>query len=259
MRFLADIEVAGFLINLDRSPDRLAAAARQLDDAGLVWSRVRAVDGQSLGPDIWSHVDKRSFERNVGRRISAGEVAIYLSHSLAIAAFQCSSARFGLILEDDFFVRDGRAFVQMLEALARNADRWDIVKLSGARRHPLPVRQLTLTDKYVLGAPLCKTTGNAAYLMNQRAAAIVQRALRPFQDHFDHQFDQPWRYGLRYRVVYPFPVLENRAFRHTVDYRHRAAKFPNFQRRHTLYYRVRVGLRRLAYNARHGFFLGVGA
>jgi len=252
---LARDEIAGFLINLDRSPDRLRASARQLDDIGVTWSRVAALDGHLAGPALWSGIDRGRFERNVGRPITASEIALHLSHGAAMRAFEQSPARFGLIFEDDLFIEDIPSFRDVIAALMRHRAAWDIVKLAGVHRNPLPVAQLRLHGKYVLGAPLLKTTGAVAYMMNRRAATAVMASREPIDDHFDHRFDQPWRYALRYRVVTPFPVRERPATPSTLDYSKRAAKFSLFRRRKALHYRMSIGLRRLAYNARQGFFV----
>ena len=248
-------DIAGFLINLDRSPDRLRASARQLDDLGLSWSRVSAFDGQVADPALWSGINRGRFESNVGRPITASEIALHLSHGAAMRAFEQSSARFGVIFEDDLFIDDIAAFRDVVAALMRHCDAWDIVKLSGVHRNPLPVPLLRLREKYMLGAPLLKTTSAVAYMMNHRAAKAVLASLEPIDDHFDHRFDQPWRYALRYRVVTPFPVREQPATPSTLDYSKRAAKFALFRRRKALYYRMSIGLQRLAYNARQGFFV----
>lgn len=158
-----------------------------------------------------------------------------------------------MIFEDDLSIDDIPAFDRLVDALTRQCNRWDIVKLSGTRRRTLPVPEARVDKKHVLAVPLLKTTGACCYMINRRGAEIIPKALEPFTDHFDHQLDQPWRFGLRYRIVHPFPVREA-AFGSTIDYSHRCAKFRAWDRRYALYYRFRTGLRRLGYNARHGFF-----
>ena len=76
----SDSDIASYLINLDRSPDRLSSAATQLDRTGLRGQRIRAVDGQELGDVNASCCDAQAFARNVGRSVSASEIALCLSH-----------------------------------------------------------------------------------------------------------------------------------------------------------------------------------
>lgn len=172
----------------------------------------------------------------------------------AMDAFLESGASAGLILEDDFVIPDLSVFRRITSALMRRPACWDIVRLSGAHRYPLPVKQASLVAPYVLAAPLLKLTAATCYSINRRAAAIILEKLPPINDHFDHRLDQPWLFGLNYRMVHPFPVREARGFS-TINYVNRAAKFSAWQRRHCLYYRIEVGVQRLTYNTCHGFFL----
>jgi glycosyl transferase family 25 len=249
-----DSEPAAYVINLDRSRERLSAAASQLDEAGIGWQRISAIDGHAFDEVLVARYDVATFARNVGRGISGSEIALHLSHMKAMEAFLESGSSAGLIFEDDFVIDDLSTFKRVASALMRCTACWDIVRLSGAHRYSLPVKQACLVAPHVLAAPLLKLTGATCYLINRRAAAIILERLPPINDHFDHRLDQPWLFGLNYRMVHPFPVREARGIS-TINYVNRAAKFSAWQRRHCLYYRIGVGLLRLAYNAHHGFFL----
>jgi GR25 family glycosyltransferase involved in LPS biosynthesis len=249
-----DSHPAAFIINLDRSRERLSAAASQLDQAGIDWQRISAIDGHAFDEATVARYDVATFARNVGRGISGSEIALHLSHMKATEAFLESGSSAGLIFEDDFVIDDLSTFKRVTSALMRCPGCWDIVKLSGVHRYSLPVKQACLVAPHVLAAPLLKLTGATCYLINRLAAAIILERLPPINDHFDHRLDQPWLFGLNYRIVHPFPVREAPGTS-TINYVNRAAKFSAWQRRHCLYYRIEVGLLRLAYNAHHGFFL----
>ncbi len=243
-----------YVINLDRSPDRLQSAKEQLVATELNWERVSAIDAALLADDVIADHDLRRFSENVGRPVRRGEIALFASHIKAMQQFLASSRSYAVIFEDDMGIDDNRLFKQVLDSLLRVHELWDIVKLSGVHRHPLPVKQAPLCGNVILGAPLFKTAGNCGYLVNRRAAAAIIDGLKPWDDHFDHKFDHPWRFNMKYRVVWPF-VVHERSFLHTIDYGARRTKFSLWQRRKTLFYRMKIGLRRLLYNARHGFFL----
>src|SRR5262245_32219023 len=125
----SDSDVASYLINLDRSPDRLRSAATQLDRTGLRWQRIRAVDGQELGDAIASCCDAQAFARNVGRSVSASEIALCLSHIKAMQTFLEGPAGFALIFEDDLEIDDIATFKSVVDALTNRFDLWDLVKL----------------------------------------------------------------------------------------------------------------------------------
>src|SRR5882672_7262291 len=102
-------DVGIYLVNLDRSVDRLRSAAEQLDGVGIDWQRISAIDGRAQG-DASAHCDKETFARHVGRNVTGGEISVYLSHTKALRAFLESPKLFALVFEDDFSIDDILAF-----------------------------------------------------------------------------------------------------------------------------------------------------
>jgi glycosyl transferase, family 25 len=245
--------VIAFVINLDCSTDRMRVCSRQLEELGLAWQRIAAIEGASLGEPPWPGVDADRFERIIGRALSPNEIGCALSHVRAMQAFLDSKVPCAIILEDDFFVPDAATFPGIVDDLMRIPHAWDHVKLSG-RRYSGAVPQARLRNGFILAAPIFRLSNAVGYLLNRRAARVILRALFPIDSCFDHLLDRPWRYEIRYRIVQPFPVVQNRSFRSTIA-SPRPPKFRLIARRHVLYYRIAAGLRRLAYNAVHGFFL----
>src|SRR5262249_27508660 len=148
------------------------------------------------------------YSRNVGRPIGANEVSCSLSHRVAMQMLLDGGARHGIIFEDDFRIDDIPAFRALVENLVRHESAWDCVKLAGSRM-PGAFRQLQLRDGFVLAAPLFKLTNSAGYMLSRRAAEIIRRNIVPIDAHYDYLLDRPWRFGLRYRIVRPFPVTQN--------------------------------------------------
>jgi len=245
--------LAAFVINLDRAPDRLAAAAAQLDKTGIRWQRVTAVDGRALKPEDLGNVDLRAYARHMGRRYSHNEFACAFSHLLAMKEFLATDAAYGIILEDDFIIPDDETFGVTLATLIGNAGVWDFVKLGGIR-NPWAVAQMTVSPRGKLAAPLFKCTGAVAYLVNRDAAAKIVEKFFPLTAHFDHQLDHPWRWRIKYRVVRPWIVNQSYSFASTITYSS-SDNFPFYSRYQTLIYRMMVSLKRLGYNAAHKFFL----
>lgn len=93
--------LSAYVINLDRSPDRLRAMSMQLDALAVRWKRVAAIDGAARGALPWADYDTRVYERSVGKGTNLGEVACYFSHLRALNMFLDDGHDFGLILEDD--------------------------------------------------------------------------------------------------------------------------------------------------------------
>lgn len=90
-----------YVINLDRSKVRLAAISEHLTTLEIPFQRIRAIDARNLDIGAWSQVDMAACRRMMGRDLSDGEFACYLSHKTALQHIANSEAPFGLILEDD--------------------------------------------------------------------------------------------------------------------------------------------------------------
>ena len=104
-----------FLINLERSPERLAFMKEQLDRLGLPFLRIPAVDGRALSPSDrarrFSRV--RSFIA-AKKRLSDAEIGVALSHGDCCRRMVAENVPLALVLEDDVALADG-----FPEALAR--------------------------------------------------------------------------------------------------------------------------------------------
>ncbi|MFT4190790.1 MAG: glycosyltransferase family 25 protein [Comamonas sp.] len=189
-----------YIINMDGSPARLQAVVTWLDAYGIAWSRVPAVDGRAL--DLLNHPDVsvQDYHRLHGKELNPAEVGCYLSHIRAFQQFLASENDYALILEDDaVFPHNPQA---VLASLMAKPERWDVAKLSGYHSG-CPVALDRLALGHVLCVPLTKYSGANAYLINRRAAQIYAERLLPMQLPYDHAFDRPWRYGIKFRMVLP--------------------------------------------------------
>lgn len=196
-----------FLINLDRSGDRLARMCGALDnlrlDAEIEWERVAAIDGATLSLPDTRLVDETAFKWRHHALLRRGEVGCYLSHHAALTRFLATGDEMGLILEDDVELSDDLPGI--LGALSACPDRWDLVKLFAT--HPGGViPRLNLGGRHRLVSLAFRHGSAAAYLVNRKAASRLVAGLLPMTVPYDHEFDRAWKYGFRVRAVLPFPV-----------------------------------------------------
>lgn len=104
-----------FLINLDDSPDRLAAAREQLARHDVTAQRISGYNGRKLDPSTVPEYDEAATLRYMGRALNGGEIGCYFSHIRALHAFLDSGAPYGLVLEDDMLPKaDAFALTQAL-------------------------------------------------------------------------------------------------------------------------------------------------
>lgn len=90
-----------YLINLDRSPDRLAAMQALLDARGVAFVRVPAVDGRMLTDAQCKAV---CVPHKEWLPLPAGEIACFLSHRACWQRIAEGPASHGCVFEDDMLL-----------------------------------------------------------------------------------------------------------------------------------------------------------
>ena len=91
-----------FLINLDRSPDRLSSCSKRLNQAGLEWQRFSAVSPANNESARLHHLYRP--EKTVstfGRHLTRGEIGCFLSHYEVMKIAIQEKLDYSIILEDD--------------------------------------------------------------------------------------------------------------------------------------------------------------
>ncbi len=157
-----------YLINLDRSADRLRFVTHRLDSLGLPFTRIAAVEGARLTAD-----ERAAFvaarPRDGKRSWRDGQIGCFLSHLDAWRRIAAGPDAYGLVLEDDIHLSDATpAILAELSWIPANAD---IVRLES-------------TGQWLsLGPPLASAAGRpvrrirsaawgaGAYLLSRQAAA----------------------------------------------------------------------------------------
>lgn len=233
------------LINLDRSPQRLAQMAGRLDQHQLTWRRVSAVEGKLLDLQTDQRVCIPSYARKHGKNLNPAELGCYLSHIKCMEEFlQDAQAQYALILEDDVdFEPD---FSEVIKEVVALGAEWDMVKLSGFHTGT-PVGGIPLSHGRRLSPMLSRHTGSAAYLVNRHAAQAYASKLLPMSVPYDHAFDQGWKLGLKVRLVHPMPTRLDGAPSTIGAGPSRNPKFPWHRRFGTYFYRAGTELQRVAY------------
>lgn len=231
------------VINLDRSPARLAKVAAQLDPLGWAWERLPASDGRQLTLADPQLIDVPAFERLHGKPPLPGELGCYLSHVRAMQRFLASDQPYLLILEDD--VQLGPDLPRVVQALLAKADEWDVVMLSGIHSAS-PLLLGEICDRFRLAVPLSRYAGSSCYLLSRRAAQRYLQDLLPMRLPYDHEYDRAWARGLRTRIVVPAPCIHS--FVDGSEVHPPGVKRHNrrwYQRWHTYAYRLRTDVHRV--------------
>ena len=131
--------MTAFLINLDRHPDRLAAAQTRLAQAGVHAERVAAVDGYALSPaERRAAVARFHALLARGRLYTPGQIGCALSHHAIYRRMIAESIPAALVFEDDVLLTP--EFPAALAAAEKTVDvsRPQVFLFSDGTQQPLP-------------------------------------------------------------------------------------------------------------------------
>ena len=157
-----------YVINLDRSEDRLAHMRAELGRQGIDFERIAAVDGAALKQ---TELDAFCQARAAGkpRGWLPGEVGCFLSHFQAWRRIAAAEDEWAAVLEDDLRVSpDLAALLASTDWIPADAD---VVRLEANRSMRLSKpRAIRVTSGRRLYRAISGTTGAGAYILSRGAA-----------------------------------------------------------------------------------------
>jgi len=201
-----------FLINLDRSHERLALMQAQANDLGLVLERVPAIDGTKQLPG-WMVAQFMDRRERVRGGLSEGEVGCYASHLLVFSKIVERRLEAAIVLEDDAVL--DADFERMALAAVRAAPAgWDCIHLSTDFKRPaFPIADLGSGRSLVRYKRL--PVNSLGYVVSLAGASKLLEArhrVRPF----DLEFRMAWMTGLEMFGTYPALARANAKFETTI-------------------------------------------
>ncbi|KXF78350.1 glycosyl transferase [Paramesorhizobium deserti] len=178
-----------YVINLDRSEERLKAVKDSAKRFGINVRRVPAVDGRALPQAALGDLDEASFRRLHGKNVMPAEIGCYFSHLDVLGKIAGGDEPHAVIIEDDVeFTGD---FMPFVEALTRISG-WDAVKLVN-HRTPLFRRFRQVNPDYSIGRCSHGPLGSsAAYVVTREGAKKLLAALRPMRLPYDVALERGW-------------------------------------------------------------------
>jgi len=203
-----------FVINLDRSADRLAFIKEQAGAVGLEFARIAAVDGTAVPSWLRSQ-----FLDDDGKPVSsliASEIGCYASHLVVHRRIVQDDLPWALVLEDDVHLEQG--LVATVEAAIAVAPAgWDYIHLSGLVRRTV-FSLSALPNGRHLARHTRIPTNTGGYLISRSGAEkmlVPGTRIRPI----DQEFRFPWVRDLDVLAVYPSPVIWSDHMPTTIDWR----------------------------------------
>ena len=181
-----------FVINLERSKDRRASIAAQLEPLPIAYSFFDAID-ERRGYDFFSAYDEKKYLANTGRTASATEVGCFASHRCLWK--HCVSVQRPIVIMEDDAELEGN-FTAAIKEAERLIHRYGFIRLQshGPARHVLR-RQVEAAEPFRLYYCSRFPFGAMAYAISPVAAAAFVDKSRVLAGPVDVFIKKFWEHG----------------------------------------------------------------
>ncbi len=183
-----------YVINLDRSTDRLEKIQRSALRHKIGFIRVPAVDGRVVPASERLGLSELLFRLRCGRRSLPGEYGCYRSHLETLRMIADGTAPAALVMEDDVEFADGLG--EAIPALVGLMPKHSVLKLVHHRSGgflPLATPAAGLEVGVCCMGPQGST---AAYLVTRAGARRLRRRLRLMSLPVDVAMERAWSTGV---------------------------------------------------------------
>lgn len=179
-------QIPFFLINLDRSPDRLAAFGEQMEKLGLAFERVKAVDGSNI-PD--EEVQRLYEKQSQWFPWDKGAMGCFLSHRKVWSIIVNRGLDWSFIAEDDLHIAKAAPFFTEYSWIPYDAD---VVKAETFRERVLMSQGLPQkVDGHDLRRLKSSHIGAGGYFLTASTARFLLDETESICDPTDHVLFDP--------------------------------------------------------------------
>lgn len=204
-----------FLINLDKSQDRLEVCRQNLARYGIEFERVPAVYGKDLSQQqIDQFYDGQSNQTGYKKPLSIGELGCYLSHVHCWQKIIAEDLDYALILEDDFKLSES---FNDFEHLFAKLENWDYVRIAYPIKETPSVARVKITDDYDLiyykKVPINTLAQAVSKAGAKKLLANSKRVFRPIDVDIKHY----WEKDIQVLGIDPPLIKEHHNFSSEID------------------------------------------
>ena len=176
-----------YVINLDRSPERLQHVLAQARRAGLDMRRIAAIDGMTMDAAERAALSSQRFEF---QPLSPGQLGVFLSHRAAWKALVESGEAHAAIFEDDALLAANLG--ALLGTIDARPPAGDIIKLETTLRDVVLNRdRIALGEGYEGQQLLSWHGGTAGYVITRDCAERLLDLTLPIADTVDQVLFAP--------------------------------------------------------------------
>lgn len=175
-----------YVINLDRSPDRLKRLDKIFGNLNLAFTRVGAIDGVNLDEKFLCDVRKNQIWPDP---LTRGEIACFLSHKKALQEVACADDAFAAIFEDDVALsKDAAYFLANDSWIPESAE---IVKIETHGKKVWLGKSRQLPNGYSVAPLKSRHIMAAGYIVSKKAAQKLSTMMEKITFPFDHFLFNP--------------------------------------------------------------------
>lgn len=198
-----------FVINLQRSTERMSLMKSELEKLGLEFERFNAVDGRALKQCV---IDKYYSEKLNKKKyftpLNKGEIGCYISHLKVCQEVLDKSLDYAIVLEDDIAIKP--EFAQIPQVINNISQDWDWIKLSSICREKKVRRRLPAgsynSQKFEYVWWNKPPIGMQAYAVSFKGAEKLLKKRPPFFRPIDVDLQYPWETQIEIMGIMPFSV-----------------------------------------------------
>ena len=193
-----------FLINLDRSSDRLERFSKRATELSITCTRISAVDAEKLSESEMSSSGRGGYFRGLVR----GEIACYKSHIKALRTFLESEVEYGVILEDDAVLsQDFNELIAALIGSHRHSSHWDLVKLDGVKSGRISRGHIGKGHYLVEFKSVPGLATGVVWTKKAAERFLTLHEYGPVKRPFDVDLRSPWQFDAIVYTVWPSLVI----------------------------------------------------
>ena len=201
-----------FVINLARSTERKRHMERVLGSLPLEYEFVEAVDASDLTDEYIREVyDDVACRRNIRRPLAKTEIACALSHIKVWELMLSRGLEDVFVMEDDVYVKDEEAFLEVLKAKYRYPKKWELILFGNGNSkvtgRGTPVLRFTRRDvwgRYGAFKFDRVAWGAWGYLISSKGARKLLKRVKPLKSTIDNGYTGTPRFVRLYGIS---PVL----------------------------------------------------
>jgi glycosyl transferase, family 25 len=203
-----------YVINLKRSIERRNQAIEQLDELGVQFKIIEAVDGAEFSEqEIHNKKDFGFWKFGLRSRfLFKGEIGCVLSHLKIYQKMIDEDIELACILEDDIEYK--KEFKDFLIFDNLNIVKWDLLFLGHrsqySKKEALSIKKEELNIlNYSLGEPLEIPVGSYGYIICKEAAKIILNNAYPIRMPLDYYIGNATTLGIRTYLISPPCISHN--------------------------------------------------